>query len=100
MSRYAQNTDVSSDRSRAEIEKTLSRYGANSFMYGWQNDAALVAFEMSGRRIKFHLPLPSKSEFAKTDTGRERAQTQIEKSIRAGGKAALAGTGVGDQSKT
>ena len=79
MSRYAQNTDVSSDRSRAEIEKTLSRYGAESFMYGWQNGTALVAFEMSGRRIKFHLPLPDKAEFSQTDTGRERAKTQIEK---------------------
>jgi len=79
MSRYAQNTDVPSDRSRAEIEKTLSRYGASSFMYGWQSGAALVAFEMSGRRIKFHLPLPDKDQFGKTDTGRERASNQIEK---------------------
>ena len=79
MTKYAQNTDVPSDRSRAEIEKTLSRYGATSFMYGWQNDAAVVAFEMTGIRIKFHLPLPSKTEFAETETGRERAQTQVDK---------------------
>lgn len=42
MTEYAQNTDVPSDRSRAEIEKTLSHYGAFSFMYGWQ-DASAVA---------------------------------------------------------
>jgi hypothetical protein len=34
MARYASNTDVPSDRSRAEIERTLVRYGADEFMYG------------------------------------------------------------------
>lgn len=32
---YAAATDVSSDRTRAEIEKTLLRYGAERFSYGW-----------------------------------------------------------------
>jgi hypothetical protein len=32
---FAEKTTVSSDKSRAEIERTLSRYGASSFMYGW-----------------------------------------------------------------
>lgn len=79
MSKYAKNTEVSSEKSRAEIEKILSRYGATSFMYGWQNDAALVAFEIKGLRIKFYLPLPHKSLFEKTETGRDRAQSQIDK---------------------
>lgn len=34
MSRYAETTSVSSESSRGEIERTLSRYGASSFMYG------------------------------------------------------------------
>jgi hypothetical protein len=36
MARYAAETTVASDRSRAEIERILERYGASSFMYGWQ----------------------------------------------------------------
>lgn len=36
MSRYAQNTSVPMDRSRAEAEKTLIRYGANGFAYAWE----------------------------------------------------------------
>lgn len=32
MSRYAANTEVSSDKSRAEIEKTLIRYGADGLI--------------------------------------------------------------------
>ena len=31
---YAQQTQVSTDKSRAEIERTLQRYGADQFMYG------------------------------------------------------------------
>lgn len=36
MSRCAQNTSVSSEKSRAEIERILRRYGADGFMYGWE----------------------------------------------------------------
>lgn len=57
---YAENTDVSSDKSRAEIERTLARYGADQFMYGWDRDQAVVMFRAHGRHIKFLLPLPNK----------------------------------------
>jgi hypothetical protein len=33
MSRYAEKTNVPSDKSRAEIESTLRRYGAEGFIY-------------------------------------------------------------------
>lgn len=36
MGTYAASTSVSIDRSRAEIEHTLIRYGATSFVYGWE----------------------------------------------------------------
>ena len=61
MSRFAEQTSVPSDKSRAEIERTLSRYGASSFMYGTTQDRAIVAFEMAGRRIKFDLPMPNRN---------------------------------------
>lgn len=62
MARYAANTEVSSSRSRDEIERTLERYGADQFLYGWQEDNAVVGFRMEGRNIRFILPLPSKSD--------------------------------------
>lgn len=37
MSRFAENTTVPSDRSRTEIEKTLSRYGALISFHGQSN---------------------------------------------------------------
>ncbi len=67
---YATDTEVSADRSRAEIERTLQRYGATHFMYGWDPGAAIILFQMRNRRIKFLLPLPDKAEFSKTPGGR------------------------------
>lgn len=59
MSLYAAGTEVPVDRSRSEIERILSRYGADSFAYGWQKDSAVVMFSANGRRIRFVLPLPN-----------------------------------------
>lgn len=74
MTRYAENTSVPSDRSRSEIERTLERYGASKFMYGWDEDAAVIAFSAHDRYIRFRLPMPSKndSRFTMTPTGRHR----------------------------
>lgn len=62
MGTYAKATDVTSSRSRDEVERTLERYGADQFLYGWQDDAAVVGFRMAGRHIRFILPLPGKGE--------------------------------------
>jgi len=62
VSRYAAATEVTSDKSRSEIERTLTRYGADQFMYGWQEDGAVVGFRMQGRMIRFLLPLPDRTD--------------------------------------
>lgn len=61
MSRYAENTSVSSEKSRAEIEATLRRYGASQFMYGWDATSAVIVFQAHGRRVKFVLPMPDQN---------------------------------------
>jgi hypothetical protein len=70
--RYAAKTQVSANRSRDEIERTLTRYGASGFLYGWQQDMAMLAFTYEGKQIKFLLELPDKQEFRTTPTGRAR----------------------------
>ena len=72
MPRYAESTHVPSDRSRSEIERTLRRYGATAFAYGWQEGAAQLMFEMANRRIRFTLPLPDPDadEFRLTPSGK------------------------------
>lgn len=75
MARYAADTEVTSDRSRAEIERTLRRYNASSFAYGWEESQAVVMFSIEGYRVRFILPMPSKNErrFTHTETGRLRS---------------------------
>lgn len=76
---YAENTSVSTEKSRAEIERTLQKYGADQFMYGWDQDKAVVGFRMEGRQIRFLLPMPDKTSrrFTHTPTGKARKQSAI-----------------------
>lgn len=80
MTRYAESTSVAADRSRAEIERTLARYGATAFGYGWSGDRAMVEFAMAGRRVRFILPMPDRADpdFTLTPTGRDRSRSQAE----------------------
>ena len=59
--RYAASTDVSTDRSKTEIEKTLARYGADQFMYGWETSRAMIGFRASGKMVRLTLPLPDRN---------------------------------------
>jgi hypothetical protein len=56
---YAVKTSVPVERSQAEIRKILSKYKATGFAFGEQGNRAVIMFEMTGRRIKFILPLPN-----------------------------------------
>lgn len=81
LAKFAENTSVSSSQSRAEIERTLVKYGAGGFMYGWQESKALVGFTMNGKQIKFVLMLPDKNdrEFTHTPSrGQRRTVEQQE----------------------
>lgn len=79
---YAQNTEVATDRSKMQIEKTLTRFGANSFGYGWTevegSTAAIVTFQLRGRRIEMRLKLPPKGarRFTHSPTGKARSEAQ------------------------
>jgi hypothetical protein len=59
---YADKTEVTSEKSRAEIERTLQRYGADSFAYASEPTRAMVGFVMQGRQVRFVLPLPDRKE--------------------------------------
>lgn len=81
MSKFAESTSVSTDSSRAEIERTLRRYGAEQFMYGWDAASAVVMFQADERRVKFVLPMPDRAarEFTHTPgRGQVRSSAQAE----------------------
>lgn len=65
--RFAEKTTVPVERSRAEVEQILARYGAEQFMYGWTGSQAAIAFVVSvdsgqKRQVRFELPLPDRGE--------------------------------------
>lgn len=64
MARYASTTTVSAEKSRAEIETILKRYGAQSFVSGWDAGRSVIGFEVKGRRVRFVLPMPSPEDKA------------------------------------
>ena len=79
MTRFAENTSVSVEKSKAEIERTLQRYGADQFVSGWDAEKAMIGFQARGRFVRFELPLPDRQadEFRTTPAGRRRrSETQ------------------------
>lgn len=69
---YAKETSVPVEKSRADIERLLVRYGAAKFFSGWDADAAVIGFNMRDRFVQFRLPLPRRDEFKVTPTGQTR----------------------------
>ncbi len=53
---YASKTTVPAERSRAEVEKLLYRYGADRFGYMNVRNRVEIAFMIDGRAIKMELP--------------------------------------------
>jgi len=61
MATYAANTEVTSDKSRAEIERILTRWGADEYAYMMKATQAQIAFSYRGMRVRFVLPLPDRN---------------------------------------
>lgn len=59
---YAAKTEVSSERSRAEIERILTRWNASQFMYAWNGDRAIVGFSVHDREVRFVVPMPDRED--------------------------------------
>jgi hypothetical protein len=76
---YAENTSVSVEKSKAEIERTLQKYGAAQFISGWDLSRAMIGFTMDNRQIRFIVDLPEKDEKRFTHTpgrGTKRTESQ------------------------
>jgi hypothetical protein len=82
MTKFASQTTVSPDKSRAEIEATLKRYGASHYGYMSGPDAAAIAFQAKDRRLRFTLPMPKLSEFKRykkrSDAYYETVRTDVQ----------------------
>jgi hypothetical protein len=78
MSGYAARTDVTVDRSIAEIERMLNRYGCEAYARGWQDTPEgrreILTFEANARRIRMTVTIPPISFFSRSSNGRVRPQ--------------------------
>lgn len=72
MSKYAATTSVSAEKTRGEIERTLTKYGADRYVYARDGSRAMVCFSLSGRSVKLELAMPDKdaAKFRRTPGGR------------------------------
>lgn len=81
MPTYAQDTQVSADRSMTEIRKTVTRYGASQFAYLESEERAAVAFVIHGFQVRFvvRMPVRDDREFTHSPTGLRRAPATVTK---------------------
>ena len=69
---YASQTSVSTERSKGELERLLSKAGATSFMSGFDGTTAMLGFKMHDRFYSIRFQLPAQSEYATTPGGRRQ----------------------------
>jgi len=73
---YAAGTTVAPEKSKAEIEGLLRRYGADQFVSGWSNREAMIGFRAKDRFVRFVLPIPdAESDAFWLPSSREHAKT-------------------------
>lgn len=77
MAKFAEKTTVPVEKSRAEIERTLERYGADQFIYGRDDDLgkATIRFRAHGRYVQFAITLPNRNDKQFTEHSRGRRNT-------------------------
>jgi hypothetical protein len=56
---YATRTRVPVEKSRAEIERTVRKYGASGFVSGWQGDRVKIEFLCRNRHIRMVMSEPA-----------------------------------------
>lgn len=72
---YAAKTDVPVERSRAEIERLLIRYGATAFQYGWEGELSAISFKLQDRYVRILMPMPNRDDPALKQSGQGRQRT-------------------------
>lgn len=59
---FAADTSTSVEKTRAELETVIRKYGADAFAYATDENKAMIQFRASGKQVRFILPLPAQSE--------------------------------------
>jgi hypothetical protein len=74
---------VSVEKSKSEIERTLQRYGASQFIYGWDQEEAVIGFVVNSddqmRQVRFKVKVPELADFYVTKNFQRRSRAAAEK---------------------
>jgi hypothetical protein len=62
---FAAKTKVPVERTRAEIEKLVRKYGAKGFASGWQGSVARIEFLAADRHIRLSVMVPENAQAAR-----------------------------------
>ena len=60
--KFATQTTVPVEKTKADIEVVMRRYGATSFASGWDQERAFIQFDCKERRLRFLMNLPNPSD--------------------------------------
>lgn len=60
--RFAEGTKVAIETTRAELEKALRAYGADTIVMGWDGPVSTIAFRVRGRHVRYTIERPSHAE--------------------------------------
>lgn len=63
---YAAGTTVPVERTKAEIEKLVRKYGAKGFAIGWHGDQTQISFIARERHIRFTILVPQNAQPARS----------------------------------
>jgi hypothetical protein len=74
---YAENTSVPVGRTREEIERMLTNAGADRFGAMSGGNEAVIAFQLHGKMVRIHLPLPGAKHYEFTPKKLRRSPAQI-----------------------
>lgn len=68
---YAADTSTSVEKTRAELENVIRKFGADAFAYAMDGKQAMIQFRAKGKQVRFVLPLPNPDErrFTQSSTG-------------------------------
>jgi hypothetical protein len=80
---YAQGTEVSVERTQAELSTLLRKRGAPSVAVGQTAAAGVIQFELEDRQIRFTVPMPDPARLQHTKTGAQRTEAQLRNALAA-----------------
>lgn len=85
MTKYAEGTKITPEKSQVEVQTILKKYGATDVASGEQGEQAVIGFKFNGKLYKIILPYPDIKDFLlsgnRTRTGLQQ-QTAKDQEIR------------------